>query len=270
MASSTSVWGGGSLCSSGTTGPTVFPGWISCCDEGAPEPIRALGGDLPPERGEACDRRGYGLDVPGDVVEGFDDPGVESNSRLTATTAVVLIALFLVVGVTLVNVRGYLDVHVFVGMLLIPPALVKIGSTGWRFARYYAGSPPYRRKGPPPALLRILGPVLVVLTAVLVGSGIALILTPHLRSQLLFLHQASFFGWLVVMTIHVLGHLKETARLAPRDLTRRTRIRVGGASARQGAVMAALVVGALLGLVMLTTTAHYLGATVGFIHHHHH
>jgi hypothetical protein len=43
--------------------------------------------------------------------------------------------LFMVVGVTLINVRGYLDVHVFLGMLLIPPALVKIGSTDWRFAR---------------------------------------------------------------------------------------------------------------------------------------
>lgn len=213
---------------------------------------------------------GYGLRVAAGAPEGLDDPGVESNSRLTATAAVVLTALFLVLGVTLINVRGYIDVHVFVGMLLIPPALVKIGSTGWRFARYYSGAPPYRRKGPPPPLLRALGPLLVVLTAMLVGSGVALVLTPHLRPQLLFLHQASFFGWLAVMAIHVLGHLKETARLAPLDLTRRTRAEVMGASARQWTVAASLAVGVVLGLLMLSTTTHYLGATVTFIHHHHH
>lgn len=184
--------------------------------------------------------------------------------------AVVLMVLFLAVGVTLLNVRSYINVHVFVGMLLVPPTLVKIGSTGYRFARYYAGSPSYRLKGPPPFLLRILGPVLVVLTAALVGTGVALILTPHLRPQLLFLHQASFFGWLAVLAIHVLGHLKETARFAPRDLARRTRAQVAGASARQWTVAAALAVGVVLGLVMLTTTAHYLEATVSLIHHHHH
>jgi hypothetical protein len=208
--------------------------------------------------------------VAADPAESLEDPGVESNSRLTAMAAVVLIVLFLVVGVTLINVRGYINVHVFVGMLLIPPTLVKIGSTGWRFAHYYAGSPPYRSKGPPPALLRILGPVLVVLTAVLVGSGVALILTPHLRPQLLFLHQASFFGWLAVTAIHVLGHLKETARLAFRDLTRRTRTQIAGASARQWTMAAALAVGVVLGLVILPTTSHYIEATVRFIHHHHH
>lgn len=195
---------------------------------------------------------------------------MESNSRLTATAAVVLLILFLVEGVTLLDVRAHLNVHVFVGMLALPPVLVKIGSTGWRFARYYRGAPPYRRKGPPPTLLRLLGPVLVVLTALLLASGIALVITPAARPQLLFVHQASFLMWLAAMAIHVLGHLQETASLAPLDLARRTRSQVAGASARQWAVISSLAVGVVLGLVMLTATAHYLGATVAFIHHHHH
>lgn len=199
-----------------------------------------------------------------------DDQGVESNSRLTATAAVVITALLAVVAVTLLDVRGMIDVHVFVGMLLIPPVLVKIGSTGWRFARYYSGSEPYRRKGPPHPLLRLLGPVLVVLTAVLIGSGVALVLTPHLRPTLLFVHQASFFGWLVVLGVHFVGHLGETARLAPLDLAQRTRAQVAGASARQWTMAAALAAGVVLGVIMLGTTAHYLGATVQYIHHHHH
>ena len=199
-----------------------------------------------------------------------DDPGVESNSRLTAVTAVVLVVLFVIEGVTILGVRRYFNIHVFVGMLLIPPVLLKIGSTGWRFARYYRGAPPYRRKGPPPALMRLLGPVLVVLTIMLLASGVALVLTPHARNRLLFLHQASFLVWLGAMIIHLLGHLRETARLAPLDLARRTRSQVAGASARQWAVVASLAVGIVLGLVMLSTTAHYLAATVAFLHHHRH
>ena len=92
----------------------------------------------------------------------------------------------------------------------------------------------------------------------------------HSRNQLLFIHQASFLVWLGAMTIHVLGHLRETARLAPLDLARRTRSQVAGASARQWAVVASLAVGRVLGLVMLRTTTHYLDATVAFLHHHHH
>ena len=204
------------------------------------------------------------------AAQTVENQGVESNSRLTATAAVVITALLAVVAVTLLNVRGMINVHVFVGMLLIPPVLVKIGSTGWRFARYYSGSEPYRRKGPPHPLLRLLGPVLVVLTAVLIGSGVALVLIPHMRPTLLFVHQASFFGWLVVMGVHFLGHLAETARLAPLDLVHRTRAQVAGASARQWVMAAALAVGVVLGMIMLGTTAHYLGATVQYIHHHHH
>jgi hypothetical protein len=188
--------------------------------------------------------------------------GVESNSRLTGATAVVLLVLLAVEGVTLLGVRQHLDIHVFVGMLVIPPVLVKIGSTTWRFFRYYRGDPAYRRKGPPPMVLRLLGPLLVVLTAVLLASGVAL------GGRLLFIHQASFVLWVGAMVIHVLGHLAETARLAPMDLARRTRAQVAGASARQWTIVASLAVGVVLGLVMLGPAATYLGHSA-FLHHHH-
>lgn len=196
------------------------------------------------------------------------EDGVESNSRLTGATAVVLLVLFFIEGVTLLGVRQHLNIHVFVGMLLIPPVLVKIGSTTWRFARYYGGSPAYRRKGPPPMILRLLGPALVVLTVLLLGSGVALVLAPHSGgSQLLFIHKASFVLWLGAMTIHVLGHLLETARLAPLDLARRTRSQIAGASARQWLIVISLVVGVGLGVVMLGPAAHYLSHSA-FLHHH--
>ena len=47
-----------------------------------------------------------------------------------------------------------ISLHIFVGVLLIAPVLLKMGSTTWRFWRYYAGAKSYRRSGPPPLVLR--------------------------------------------------------------------------------------------------------------------
>ncbi len=85
---------------------------------------------------------------------------------------------------------------------------------------------------------------MVILTVVLLASGIALVSGPHsLRHTLLFVHKASFVLWFGAMAIHVLGHLVETARLAPLDWARRTRRDVAGAGARQWALAASLVAG---------------------------
>jgi hypothetical protein len=189
---------------------------------------------------------------------GSSDAGVESNARLTGATAAILLVLLAIEGLTVLRVRSLLSWHVFVGMLLVPPVLLKIGSTAWRFARYYLGASAYRRKGPPPVLLRLLGPVVVILTVILFASGVGLVLAPHsLRHSLLFVHKASFVLWFGAMTIHVLGHLLDTARLAPLDWARRTRRDVAGATARQWALAATLIVGAVLGILMLAPAAHY-------------
>jgi len=184
---------------------------------------------------------------------------VQANARLTASNAAVLLALLAAEGVTILRIRQLVSPHVFLGMLLIPPVLVKIGSTGYRFARYYLGAPAYRRKGPPPPLLRLLGPAVVVLTVVLFASGAALLLAgPAWSSRLLFIHKASFVLWFFAMAVHVLGHLAEVARLAPRDWLRRTRRDVAGAGARQWLIAGSLVAGALLGLAMLGRVAAWL------------
>ena len=54
----------------------------------------------------------------------------------------------------------------------------------------------------------------------LIGTWLPLLLT---------VHTASFVLWFGAMTIHVLGHLGEVFRLAPRDWLRRTRREVTGA-----------------------------------------
>jgi hypothetical protein len=74
--------------------------------------------------------------------------GVEANARLTGTVAALLLVLLAAEGVTVLRVRALLTAHVFIGMLLVPPVLLRMGSTGYRFVRYYAGSPPTGGKGP--------------------------------------------------------------------------------------------------------------------------
>jgi hypothetical protein len=193
------------------------------------------------------------------------EAGAERNARITGLTAAVLVVLLAAEGFTLLGIHRLLRPHVFVGMLLVPPLLLKMASTGWRFARYYLGSPAYRAKGPPPLLLRLLGPVVVLLTVVMVGSGIALLLVPHsARSSMLFVHKASFVLWFGAMTLHVLGHLVDTARLAPSDFVARTRQQVSGAGMRLWLQAAALVAGAILGIVTLPLVTTWLTSGGGF------
>ncbi len=174
-------------------------------------------------------------------------------------TAVVLLALLAAEGATILRVRSLLPAHVLIGTALVPPVLLKVGSTTYRFARYYLGSPAYRRRGPPPPLLRVLGPVVVTTTLALLGSGIALVLVgPAWRAPLLTLHQASFVIWFGAMTVHVLGHLAGTARLARRDWATGPRGGQAGARARKLAVAASLACGAPLGVLLMSRAGPWL------------
>ena len=100
-----------------------------------------------------------------------DEAGPIANERLTATTAVVLIVLLFVEGVTILFLRPLLPVHIFVGMLLIPPVALKLATTGYRFVRYYTGAPAYLRRGPPHIVMRVLAPLLVAATLGVFSTG---------------------------------------------------------------------------------------------------
>jgi hypothetical protein len=200
-------------------------------------------------------------------VEEIADPGVEGNARLTSSNAALLIALLAVEGATILSIHSLLSVHVFVGMLLLPPVALKIGTTLYRFVRYYQGAPPYRRRGPPQWVLRWLGPFVVVLSVVVLASGVGLVLVGDpWRQTLLTVHKASFVLWFGAMTIHVLGHLAETTRLAPRDWVGRIGRRSPRAGARRWVLASSVVSGALLGWWFLSRASAYLASKA---HHHH-
>lgn len=171
--------------------------------------------------------------------------GSEGNARLTGLTAAVLLVMLAAEGATIPFIGAHLTWHIFLGMALIPPIALKVGSTGWRFLRYYRRSPDYVAKGPPHALLRFLvAPLVTASTAVLFGTGVLLIALHPQRGLLLGLHKASFIVWFGAMTVHVLGHVLKVPALMRADLDRA----VPGSWLRQflvaGAIVAGLVVAA--------------------------
>ena len=200
--------------------------------------------------------------TPASRAERRANAGVEGNARLTAANAAVLLVVLAAEGFTLLGVRQMLTPHVFIGMMLIPPVLLKVGSTCWRFARYYRGAPAYRRKGPPPVLLRLLGPVVVVLTVVLLVSGVVLLFVRGSDLPLLLkVHKASFILWFGAMAIHVLGHLGEVVRFAPRDWVGRARRDARGAGIRQWLIAGSLAIGALAGVLVLSRVGTWLAVS---------
>jgi hypothetical protein len=134
--------------------------------------------------------------------------GVDRNERLTAVTGAALIVLLAALGVTILSIGQLIWWHVLIGMLLIPPVLLKLGSTGWRFLRYYARSPEYVRRGPPVTPLRMLAPLVVVSTVVVFGTGVALIVVGPAGGLLVGLHKVSFVVWFFATAVHVLAHLR--------------------------------------------------------------
>ncbi|HEY3832261.1 MAG TPA: hypothetical protein VGO03_08210 [Acidimicrobiia bacterium] len=181
-----------------------------------------------------------------------DDTLVEENTRLTAATGAVLLVVLAAEGITILRVDQLLSWHAFLGVLLIPLALVKLLSTGRRFVAYYRGDPAFVRRGPPHLILRVLGPFVSLLTVLVLASGVILIVEGH-GGQWFFVHKASFILWFAAMTVHVLGHIVETLRIAPLDYTRAAALRRAGV--RRAVLAVAIVVG-IAGGVLIQSSVH--------------
>jgi hypothetical protein len=177
--------------------------------------------------------------------------GVAGNARLTGAVAAALLVLLAAEGVTIPFVGPLLGPHVFIGMLLIPPVLLKLGSTGYRFARYYSGNQPFVRKGPPHIALRVLAPGIVLTTLALFGTGIGLLVAGPPSDTLLFAHKASFVAWVALMALHVLGHVLEVPALAQADWRRAGpgEAQLAGAGGRTAALGTSLLAGVALALL---------------------
>jgi hypothetical protein len=171
------------------------------------------------------------------------------NERLTAMTGAVLLVLFTAECLTLLDLGNLLTLHIFLGMLLIGPVSLKIGSTLWRFTRYYTGSEPYVRKGPPAPLQRMLGPLVILTSVAVIGTGAATAFStnPWSWDQL---HHEAFLLWLVVMIVHLASYLPRLPRLLSGRQAGQARGVLSASLTRWLLLCGSLVAG--LGLALLT------------------
>jgi hypothetical protein len=174
--------------------------------------------------------------------------GPRGNERLTTSVGLVLLVLLGIETVTTLALHSYLPEHIFLGLLLIPPVVLKLASTGWRFVRYYTNSRPYRLEGPPRLLPRLLAPLLVASTLSLFGSGVALIIVGHGGGPLLQLHAVSFAVWGVLVAVHILAYLTRVLRVGLADWRRHPGPSVAGGRGRRAALFGAVLAGVTLAL----------------------
>jgi hypothetical protein len=151
------------------------------------------------------------------IVPGAGGPA--GNALLTAWTGLILLVLSVAELLTLFDVRGLISWHTALGALLVPPAVMKTASTVWRMVSYYLGRKPYREAGPPPVLLRLLGPLVVVTTLGLLGTGLLLVLLGEdrshhslvtllgFRADWVSVHQGFFAVWAGAVGLHLLGRM---------------------------------------------------------------
>jgi hypothetical protein len=177
--------------------------------------------------------------------------GTEGNEILTSATAVVLTGLLAAEGLTIVRMGGLVTAHMFIGLVLIPPMLLKLASTGYRFVRYYTGSRAYRAAGPPPLPLRLLAPVLVATTIAVFVTGVLLLVAGHKSGTLLEIHKVSFIVWGVVFAVHFLAYVPRVVRSLRVDWSAARREAVPGAGLRGTLLAAAIGGGAALALSVL-------------------
>ncbi len=189
--------------------------------------------------------------------------GAAGNEKLTAMTGSVLLILLAVEGLTILRIHALLTVHFFVGMLLIGPVLLKMSSTGYRFVRYYTGSAPYVRKGPPAIILRLLGPVVMATSVGVIGTGVGLAFLGPGNSLWLLAHKAFFIIWFGAMAIHVLWYAPRLPRLLRGDSVHLDRARavLAGAGQRWLLLLAALACGLLIAVATYHTASNWSGLT---------
>jgi hypothetical protein len=207
-------------------------------------------------RAGADDMAGFDSDRP-DVCSAEGLGGVLGNERLTALAGGILLVLIVVEVVTTARLRTFMSAHVFVGMLLAGPLAVKLGSTGYRFLRYYTGAPAYVRKRAPRLPLRVLAVPLVAATLIVVGSGIGLLVVGPAPQPglLLALHKVGTVLWLPLITIHVVTYLWRVPQLVVDDWRTRPAPPAPGRGLRLGGNVGALVAGAIAAILVLPDAA---------------
>lgn len=163
---------------------------------------------------------------------------------------------------TIVFIQQLLPEHYLVGFIFIPPLALKLATTGYRFGRYYTGSPSYRQAGPPPMLQRfVIAPVLVISTLAVFVTGLELwAFGFRFGNVWTSLHTLSAVVFVVAACLHLLAHSRQSAAAAADELNAP---RSREAFTRRSLVVGALIVGAALAATSLLYASPFPPAFAG-------
>lgn len=100
--------------------------------------------------------------------------------------------------------------------------------------------------------------MLVILTVVLLVSGLLAYFGGPLAAAGLMTHKVSFYLWLIAVIMHAGPHYLESVRLAAADTVSRAARRLPGARARRWAVLVATLSGVALALVLVWHVTGYV------------
>jgi hypothetical protein len=156
------------------------------------------------------------------------------------------------------GVHTFMSLHVFVGLALIPPVLLKLATTGWRFARYYTRTDAYVEHGPPQIAMRLLAPLFVAATVVLFASGVAMgLLHGHALVVARRLHGPTSVIWLALFGVHALVYLRRALTGSREEIVAVGRP-VQGRRVRGYLIAATVVCGLVIGAATVPAQHHWV------------
>ncbi len=140
------------------------------------------------------------------------------NERLTVWAGAIIFLIVIVELVVTANLNQFLSLHIFVGVLLTGPIVVKMSSVGYRFFGYYTKNPDFVEKGPPIFWLRLSAPFLVILTVLVFISGFGLVVVGPAHAGLFkVIHAGSVILWLPLLAIHIWGNFNKVKQSVTGD-----------------------------------------------------
>ncbi|WP_298344364.1 hypothetical protein [Ferrimicrobium sp.] len=185
---------------------------------------------------------------------------VRAVARLLALLGSVLFIGLAIEGVTVVFIGQLIALHVVLGLILLPIMAYKIIVATYRFAMYYLGAPDFKHAGPPELVLRVVGPLLVVTTVILMVSGIILVYArPNTPTAALWLniHRDDFVAWFALMVFHVLAYVRRAVGTSSYDLRYSRYHSLIGRQGRLISIVLAVIIGGLLAWAIFPAVAHW-------------
>lgn len=175
---------------------------------------------------------------------------IDRNERITVIAGALLFVFIIVELFITSSVRSLGTEHVFVGILLSGPLVVKMLSTGYRFFRYYTKSPKYVRQGPPNSVLRILAPFLVLTTLLVFTSGYLMVFG-HNFNFYLKIHAVSCALWLPLLIIHIYAYIRKVLSVVSSNRNTSTKRPTSNKKAGLGINIAGLIIGVIASIALL-------------------